>query len=70
MGVRLYSKISSRLWPSNSMLLIKCEKAWDDFQRGENIAFYEYVPKQTISKTHSTLDVIPKSSRGQPSRNL
>lgn len=45
MGVRVYSKILSKTWPNNTLLLAKCVRAWDDYKSGSPIGSYEYVPK-------------------------
>ena len=46
MGVRLYSKISTRLWPNNNLVVMKCLKVWNDFQEGKDISGYEYISKK------------------------
>lgn len=31
MGVRIYSKIATRLWPNTSSVAYKCARVWNDF---------------------------------------
>ena len=41
MGVRIYSKKQSNIWPSVPMVVEKCIKAHSDFMSGEDISIYE-----------------------------
>jgi hypothetical protein len=41
MGVRIYSKKQSNIWPSIPMVVEKCIKAHADFVSGEDISVYE-----------------------------
>lgn len=38
MGIRLYSKITCRLWPSTSLVAQKCFKAYTDYMQGNDIS--------------------------------
>lgn len=46
MGFRLYSKITTRLWPNNSLVALKCARAWNDYVQGNDLSQYEYVSKK------------------------
>jgi len=46
MGIRLYSKIATRLWPSTSLVALKCARAWTDFSKGLDLQQYEYISKK------------------------
>ena len=46
MGVRMYSKIVTRLWPNNTLLLNKLVRAWGDHKNGQSILDYEYISKK------------------------
>ena len=41
MGVRIYSKKQSNIWPSIPMVVEKCLNAHADFVKGEDISVYE-----------------------------
>ena len=41
MGVRLFSKIQSKFWPSPTLVADKCAQAYQDFIEGKDITVYE-----------------------------
>lgn len=46
MGVRVFSKVASRLWPNTSAVAMKCVRAFNDFHEGNQIGQYEYMTKK------------------------
>ena len=43
MGVRLYSKLQSNIWPSVKLLAGKCKEVYDAYVKGEDIEEFETV---------------------------
>ena len=43
MGVRLYSKLQSNIWPSVKMLSQKCKECYEAYTKGEDIQDFETV---------------------------
>ena len=43
MGVRLYSKLQSNIWPSVKLLVSKCKEVYDSYTTGGDIEEFETV---------------------------
>lgn len=65
MGVRIYSKIKSKLWPNISMLSQKCVNAWNDFHDGKGISEYEHVTVDSSYNKSSVSSVMTPITSSQ-----
>ena len=55
MGVRVFSKIDSLVWPNCTLLAQKCAKMYAEYCNGDKISHYEYRAPQRQQMSKSSL---------------
>ncbi len=59
MGIRVFSKIESLVWPHCGLLAQRCAKMYAEYCNGDDISEYEYKAPQKNSNTISMRSLSP-----------